>query len=277
MTVGAPPTGGQLEWTAGTRARATPLLALLLSSLVVACATAPAPPAPGAPPKADAPRGAKKKSTGAAEKPASRSRRRSVADVMATIGVDAERRLKEKFAARGVDYPPASVALLAFKLERKIEVWASHGGAPAYVATYPLTDTSGTLGPKLREGDYQIPEGLYRVTWLHPNSQYHLSLKLDYPNRFDLARAAEDGRKRLGGDIFIHGDEHSIGCLAVGDPAIEELFALAARVGREQVTVLIAPWDFRRRPPAAAAANPAWLPTLYAQLGVQLERYRAAP
>jgi hypothetical protein len=161
--------------------------------------------------------------------------------------------------------------------ERKIELWASYSGAPAFVATYPLTDTSGTLGPKLRQGDYQIPEGIYRVTWLHPNSQYHLSLKLDYPNRFDLARAAEDGRKKLGGDIFIHGDEHSIGCLAVGDPAIEELFALAARVGREQVTVLIAPWDFRRRPPSSTATTPAWLPTLYAQLGVQLERYRAAP
>ena len=253
------------------KARTRLLLSLLLSALVAACASAPAPDK-SAPSKPGVKRGAPAKSTTAAK-----PRRRSVADVMTTIGVDAERRLREKFAARGLDYPPAGVALLAFKQERRIELWVTHAATPAYVATYPLTDTSGTLGPKLREGDYQIPEGIYRVVWLHPNSQYHLSLKLDYPNRFDLARAAEDGRKRLGGDIFIHGDEHSIGCLAVGDPAIEELFALAARVGSEQVTVLIAPWDFRRRPPPVAAATPVWLPMLYAQLGAQLERYRGSP
>jgi hypothetical protein len=255
--------------------RATPLLTWLSAALVAGCATAPAPPAEGARAEKKAVREAAGKSTATA-KPA-RSRRRSVADVMATIGADAERRLREKFASRGLDYPPARIALLAFKQERKIELWARHGSSTAYVATYPLTDTSGTLGPKLREGDYQIPEGIYRVTWLHPNSQYHLSLKLDYPNEFDRARATEEGRRRLGGDIFIHGDEHSIGCLAVGDPAIEELFALAARVGREQITVLIAPWDFRRRPPPATAVTPAWLPALYAQIGAQLERYRGAP
>jgi hypothetical protein len=262
------------------RGRVTRLVGLLLSALVVGCATSPKPvpaPAGSSPPKADLERGTPAKPKSKAAKPASRPRRRSVADVMATLGIGAERRLRGKFASRGLAYPPSSVALLAFKQERRIELWASHGAAPAYVASYPLTDTSGTLGPKLREGDYQIPEGIYRVTWLHPNSQYHLSLKLDYPNRFDLARAAEDGRKRLGGDIFVHGDEHSIGCLAVGDPAIEELFALAARVGREQVTVLIAPWDFRRRPPPASAANPPWLPTLYAQLAAQLGRFRGSP
>lgn len=206
-------------------------------------------------------------------KPARSAGRRSVADVMATIGADAERRLRAKFAANDVAYPPRSVYLLAFKQERRIDVWAEGGGGYRFAASYPLTDTSGELGPKLRQGDYQIPEGVYRVTWLHPNSQYHLSLKLDYPNEFDRARAAEEGRTNLGGDIFIHGDEHSIGCLAVGDPAIEELFALAARVGREQMTVVIAPWDLRRRPAPPSATHPRWLPTLYAQLSRTLARF----
>jgi hypothetical protein len=206
-------------------------------------------------------------------KPARSAGRRSVADVMATLGADAERRLRAKFAANDVAYPPRSVYLLAFKQERRIDVWAEGGGGYRFAASYPLTDTSGELGPKLRQGDYQIPEGVYRVTWLHPNSQYHLSLKLDYPNEFDRARAAEEGRTNLGGDIFIHGDEHSIGCLAVGDPAIEELFALAARVGREQMTVVIAPWDLRRRPAPPSATHPSWLPTLYAELSQTLARF----
>jgi hypothetical protein len=240
---------------------------------------------PGAPDAGAAPEAGVERASSRPPKPVAassgklptRSGRRSVADVMATLGTDAERRLREKFAANDVPYPPTDVFLLAFKQEQRIELWAKRGASYAFVDDYPLTDTSGTLGPKLRQGDYQIPEGIYRVSWLHPNSQYHLSLKLDYPNEFDRARAAEDRRTGLGGDIFIHGDEHSIGCLAVGDRAIEELFALAARVGREQVTVVISPWDFRRRPAPAAAADPSWVPLLYAQLGKQLSRFHDAP
>jgi len=200
---------------------------------------------------------------------------RTIDDVMATIGRAAERRLQARFQQRGVDYPPQRVHLLAFKQEMKLELWATQGGERRLVATYPLLADSGGPGPKLREGDYQIPEGIYRVSWLHPNSDYHLSLKLDYPNAFDRARAREDGRTELGGDIFIHGGDASIGCLAVGDPAIEELFALAARVGAGNVVTVIAPWDLRRRdPPDAVQSRIPWSTALYGRLTSVLATFR---
>ena len=86
--------------------------------------------------------------------------------------------------------------------------------------TFPFQGFSGTLGPKLREGDGQIPEGLYRIEYLNPNSSYHLSLKIDYPNAFDREKGRSDGRERLGYDIFIHGKSVTVGCIPIGDEAI---------------------------------------------------------
>lgn len=197
---------------------------------------------------------------------------RSVAEVLGTIGPGAEQRLRARFAAAGVEYPPASATLLAFKQERRLELWAGSGAGQRRVAVYPLLDSSGEPGPKLRDGDYQIPEGIYRVTWLHPNSAYHLSMKLDYPNAFDRARAREEGRTDLGGDIYIHGGAISIGCLAVGDEAIEELFVLAARAGVERLRTVIVPWDLRRRPPPEL--DLVWVPQLYASLTRVLAAFR---
>ena len=206
---------------------------------------------------------------------AARPAGRTVADVLATLGPAAERRLRARFAAAGVAYPPRRAHLLVFKQERRLELWATSGARPRRVAGYSLLASSGDLGPKLREGDYQIPEGIYRVVWLHPNSAYHLSMKLDYPNAFDRARAREEGRTDLGGDIFIHGGDVSIGCLAVGNPAVEELFVLAARIGVDKLKTVVAPWDLRRRPPPALAEREIeWLPTLYAELARTLAAFR---
>ncbi|NJN46820.1 MAG: L,D-transpeptidase family protein [Candidatus Competibacteraceae bacterium] len=90
---------------------------------------------------------------------------------------------------------------------------------------YPVLAASGTLGPKLCEGDRQVPEGIYRIKSLNPNSAYHLSLELDYPNAFDLRQAERDGRNNPGSAICIHGKAVSVGCLAMGDTAIEELYS----------------------------------------------------
>jgi len=125
----------------------------------------------------------------------------------------AERRLAKRFARRGVPYPPQSVALVALKNEGRLELWADGGAGFTFVRSYLVQATSGRLGPKLRQGDHQVPEGVYRVSALNPRSRYHLSLRLDYPNVFDQARGAEDGRTTLGGDIMIHGDRVSDGCL----------------------------------------------------------------
>jgi len=230
----------------------------LAATLVAGCASTRVAPSPAPEPAA------------AARRPAGRT----VAEVLATIGPAAERRLRARFAAAGMRYPPDRVHLLGLKQERRLELWASTGRGPRQIAVYPLTDESGGPGPKLREGDFQIPEGIYRVTWLHPNSQYHLSMKLDYPNAFDREQARREGRTNLGGDIFIHGKDASIGCLAVGDRAIEELFVLAARVGIEKVTTVLAPWDLRRRPPPDLAARISWAPTLYARLSRTLAAFR---
>ncbi len=136
-----------------------------------------------------------------------------------------------------------ALRILVFKREGMVEVSAPGWDAPK---EYEMTAQSGRLGPKLREGDGQIPEGIYHVESLNPNSLYHLALRLDYPNAFDRARGKEDGRDNLGGDIMIHGSDCSIGCVAIGDMAIEEVFCCAAAVGLENIAVVIAPYDMRK-------------------------------
>ena len=198
----------------------------------------------------------------------------AVAAMVESLAPKVESGLREQFAKAGTTYPPKALALLAFKEERTLEVWAESGNAPVRVGTYPLLDSSPP-GPKLEQGDWQIPEGVYRVTWLNPKSDYHLSLGLDYPNDFDRAKAAVDKRTDLGGDIFIHGKDTSIGCLAIGDPAVEELFVLVARVGAGNVRVLIAPDDLRSKPAPQPKVAVPWIDELYAVLRRELARYAA--
>ena len=188
-----------------------------------------------------------------------------------------EERLAGYFATRGIAYPPAAVTFIALKDEARLEVWSRGGGGWTFVRSYLLRAASGLLGPKLRRGDHQVPEGVYRVAALNPNSRYHLSMRLDYPNAFDLARARDDGRAQLGGDIMIHGDRVSDGCLPVGDAAVEELFALTARVGTANVAVIISPLDLRRMDARVAAARAAdrrpWLGDLYAAIANELKGF----
>jgi hypothetical protein len=200
----------------------------------------------------------------------------AVAAAVEELAPRVEGSLRERFAAAGRAYPPKALTLLAFKTERTLEVWAEGGAPPARVWTYPLLDSSPP-GPKLEQGDWQIPEGIYHVTWLNPKSDYHLSLALDYPNDFDRAKAAADKRTDLGGDIFIHGKDTSIGCLAIGDAAVEELFVLAARVGPTNVRVLIAPDDLRSKPAPAPKVAVEWIDELYGVLRRELARYPASP
>ena len=201
--------------------------------------------------------------------------KRTVAQVVAARGPAADARLAGPFQRAGVTYPPRKAYLLVFKRERKLELWASDGGRPAFVRSYAVLAASGRSGPKLREGDLQVPEGLYWIVWLHPNSSYHFSIKLDYPNEFDRRQARVDGRTGLGGDIFIHGSNLSIGCIAVGDRAIKELFVLAARAGIDHVPVIIAPSDLRRGPPPVLSRGaPLWTGQLYARIDTALRPFQ---
>jgi murein L,D-transpeptidase YafK len=188
--------------------------------------------------------------------------------------VDAK--LGAEFAKKGLSYPPPRVALLGLKHEKKLELWGGYGKDWHHVKTYRVQAASGGAGPKLQEGDRQVPEGFYRIIDFNPNSNYHLSLKLNYPNAFDRELARREGRSRLGGNIFIHGKAKSIGCIAVGDQAIEELFVLTERVGLANTEVIISPQDFRNRPFRPNPSHrPYWVPELYEAIQAALADFKS--
>lgn len=200
---------------------------------------------------------------------------RTVSEAVDQYGQEALARLLPAFLRAETGYPPREVVFLAMKEEAELEVWARGEGPFVQVKTYPIRKGSGRAGPKLREGDLQVPEGVYNVTYLNPNSSYHLSMKIDYPNEFDLRHARREGRDQPGGNIFIHGKAVSIGCLAMGDRAIEELFVLAADVGIENITVVIAPHDAREEPLDATAEHlPVWADDLYETIETEFHRFR---
>ncbi len=191
--------------------------------------------------------------------------KRSVDDVMREIGPAALDRLRPYLAAAGfAETLPQRLRFVALKEERLLEVWGEDSAGRWHaIRRYPVLAASGGAGPKLKEGDRQVPEGHYPITFLNPNSAYHLSLRIGYPSAEDRAVAAQEGRGDLGGDIMIHGRAASIGCLAMGDPAIEEIFALTARVGVARSDILIAPFDLRRRPAEDARQ---WVQSRYDRL-----------
>jgi murein L,D-transpeptidase YafK len=134
--------------------------------------------------------------------------------------------------AAGLTYPVGEVYLRAFKKEKVLELWAGEAHQPLkLVKSYPFCAASGDLGPKRREGDLQVPEGFYELQSFNPQSNFHLSLQVSYPNASD--RVLSDPKKP-GGAIYIHGNCASIGCIALQDEPIEEvyLFALDAKVRR---------------------------------------------
>ncbi len=185
------------------------------------------------------------------------SGRRTIADRLAAFGPAADARLR----AAGLAAMPARALLVAFKDARRLELYADG----RFIRAYSILAASGRIGPKLREGDLQVPEGFYAIESLNPNSRYHVALRLDYPNPEDRLAATADGRTDLGGDIMIHGQDCSIGCLAMGDEAAEELFALVASIGCANARVIIAPVDFRAAD-VADPPGPPWLNERYARL-----------
>lgn len=186
----------------------------------------------------------------------------------------AQLRIRQRFARAALPFPPERITLLALKQSRRLELWSDAKGEWRRVHSYAILGASGTAGPKLRQGDKQVPEGVYRILWLNPASRYHLSMKLDYPNAEDLAYAREEGRRNPGGDIFIHGKNVSVGCLAIGDSGIEELYILAEQIGVAQISVYIAPRDPRLAPLSAPHGSPAWLDARYQQLNALFEQFR---
>ncbi len=199
---------------------------------------------------------------------------KTVDDRLAGFGAAADARWRPFFARAGAPYPPASATFAVFTDTKELVVYApGHDGRPRRIRALPILAASGGPGPKLREGDHQVPEGVYAVESLNPNSLYHVALRVNYPNADDRARARADGRTKLGGDIMIHGKACSIGCLAMGDPGAEDLFTLAARTGGANLTLLLCPVDFRIRPDYAPPSDaPAWTTQRYAALRAALAK-----
>ncbi|MEL7488096.1 MAG: murein L,D-transpeptidase family protein [Pseudomonadota bacterium] len=131
--------------------------------------------------------------------------------------------LRRAVADAGLDWG-AAVFMRIFKSENVLEVWLEDtDGDFALFKAYPVCAWSGALGPKLKTGDGQAPEGFYFVTpgAMNPNSDYHLSFNLGFPNAFDRAHG------RTGSFLMVHGDCVSIGCYAMTDGGIEEIYLLA--------------------------------------------------
>lgn len=137
-----------------------------------------------------------------------------------------EATVRRIFSRVGVAFPPKQLLFRGFKAENELEVWAASmpTGPLRQVATYEICAASGELGPKRREGDKQVPEGFYRVSFFHDHSRFHLAMRIGYPNAVDRHHSHPT---EPGGDIMIHGNCRSIGCLAMSDERIEELWVMA--------------------------------------------------
>lgn len=202
--------------------------------------------------------------------------KKTVADVMELYGEGARDTVIPHFKKANVDYPPENLTFLAIKKEQLLEVWTTNSsGKSIHIHTYRIKKLSGNAGPKLREGDQQVPEGTYKIIGLNPNSSYHLSMKLNYPNTFDLQQAKKEGRTQPGTNIFIHGKSVSIGCLAMGDKTIEELFVLVSDVGIKNVSVVISPHDPRKNELSYDDSSQAeWVDELYKGIQSTFDGFR---
>ncbi|MFN0217734.1 MAG: L,D-transpeptidase family protein [Hyphomicrobium sp.] len=159
-------------------------------------------------------------------------------------GTPALDRLPQRLAEQGLA-AGAPIFIRIFKREFELELWMKRGDAFQPFATYPICRWSGTLGPKLAEGDRQAPEGFYTVdkNALNPNSRYYRSFNLGYPNAYDTSLG------RTGSLIMVHGGCASIGCFAMTDAQMDEIWRLVTAAldgGQKRFQVQVFP--FRMTP-----------------------------
>jgi len=134
--------------------------------------------------------------------------------------------VQEIFKSKNIEFPTGEIFLRVFKSEQVIELWAHSNKIDTFslVKSYKFCTSSGVLGPKRKQGDYQIPEGFYFIDRFNPSSNFHLSLGINYPNKSDKILGTKN---KLGGDIFIHGNCVTIGCIPITDDLIKELYLIA--------------------------------------------------
>lgn len=134
--------------------------------------------------------------------------------------------LQKQFVKQHLQWPPKQIYIRSFKYDSELEVWVRNSNKEIFklFKTYKVCALSGSLGPKRMEGDYQVPEGFYSINAFNPNSNYHLSLGINYPN---ISDAMLSDSLKPGSDIYIHGNCITVGCIPVNDNQIEELYLLA--------------------------------------------------
>lgn len=147
------------------------------------------------------------------------------------------------FAKKRMQFPPRRLLLLAFKRESTLEVWSPDGDSKKYVLmkSFPVCASSGQAGPKRRVGDGQVPEGFYEIDRFNPQSNFYLSLRVSYPNESDRILGSHGN---WGGDIFVHGNCVTIGCLPITDDGIKEVYwlaVLARQAGQKAIPIWIFP------------------------------------
>lgn len=159
--------------------------------------------------------------------------------------------LKRDLTAKGLSWG-SPVFLRIFKEERELELWVQKGVRFVKFRSYPIAAMSGRLGPKLAEGDRQAPEGFYFVppTMMNPQSRYHLAFNIGFPNRYDTVNGC------TGSFIMVHGDQQSIGCFAMTDAKIEEIYTLCdAALHGGQPFFRVHSFPFRMTPDRMAEAQ----------------------
>jgi len=154
-----------------------------------------------------------------------------------------EKPVKELFSSKGVDVSSMDIFIRAFKKEAQLEVWAKSSKQESFqlIKTYAICASSGSLGPKRKQGDGQVPEGFYEIDRFNPFSNFYLSLGVSYPNASDRI-LGEKGN--LGGDVFIHGNCVTIGCMPLTDDKIKEVYLMAVEArsgGQSKIQVHIFP------------------------------------
>jgi len=153
------------------------------------------------------------------------------------------------------------VFLRIVKEDWLLELWVKEGEGWRILKTYEIAAMSGGLGPKEAEGDEQAPEGFYAVVpgAMNPHSSYHLSFNIGYPNAYDRSLG------RTGSYIMVHGGDCSIGCFAMTDPVIEEIYTMVNeyfRAGGTRVPIQIYPFEMtaeRMKEEKASPHHPFWL------------------
>jgi murein L,D-transpeptidase YafK len=151
--------------------------------------------------------------------------------------------VKKFFSDKGLSYSGFSLFLRAFKKGEKLELWIKEKNKAEYtlLITYDFCSSSGTVGPKRKEGDLQIPEGAYYINHFNPQSNFHLSLGISYPNTSDKILS---DKKKPGSAIYVHGNCVTIGCIPITDEKIKELYIIAVEArnnGQVKIPIHIFP------------------------------------